>query len=31
VYTTGNDLGDNHVFVPIEAFRAVFRPGKKLT
>ncbi|HXG03941.1 MAG TPA: hypothetical protein VNO23_11095 [Candidatus Binatia bacterium] len=31
MYTTGNDLGDNHVFVPIEAFRAVFRPGKKLT
>jgi putative ABC transport system permease protein len=31
VYTTGNDFGDNHVFVPIEAFRDAFRPGKKLT
>lgn len=31
VYTTANDFGDNHVFVPIEAFRAAFRPGKKLT
>jgi len=31
VYTTANDFGDNHVFVPIEAFRDVFRPGKKLT
>jgi ABC-type antimicrobial peptide transport system permease subunit len=31
IYTTANDFGDNHVFVPIEAFRAAFRPGKKLT
>jgi ABC-type antimicrobial peptide transport system permease subunit len=31
VYTTANDFGDNHVFVPIEAFRDAFRPGKKLT
>lgn len=31
VYTTGNDFGDNHVFIPIEAFRAVYRPGKKLS
>jgi cell division protein FtsX len=31
VYSTGNDFGDNHVFAPIEAFRAVFKPGKKLT
>ncbi len=30
VYTTANDFGDNHVFVPIEAFRAAFRSGKKL-
>lgn len=30
VYTTANDFGDNHVFVPIEAFRAAFKPGKKL-
>src|SRR5260370_4450740 len=31
IYTTENDFGDNHVFVPIEAFRAVFKPGRKLT
>lgn len=31
VYTTDNDFGDNHVFVPIEAFRAAFKPGRKLT
>jgi hypothetical protein len=31
VYTTANDFGDNHVFVPIEAFRDAFKPGKKLT
>jgi len=31
VYTTANDFGDNHVFVPIEAFRDVFKPGRKLT
>jgi len=31
VYSTGNDFGDNHVFVPIEVFRAVFNPGKKLS
>lgn len=31
VYATGNDFGDNHVFVPIEPFRAVFRPGNKLS
>jgi ABC-type antimicrobial peptide transport system permease subunit len=31
VYATGNDFGDNHVFVPIEAFRAVYRPGTKLS
>jgi ABC-type antimicrobial peptide transport system permease subunit len=31
VYTTANDFGDNHVFVPIEAFREIFRPGKQLT
>jgi hypothetical protein len=30
VYTTANDFGDNHVFVPIEMFRAAFRSGKKL-
>ncbi len=31
IYTTENDFGDNHVFVPIEAFRVVFKPGRKLT
>lgn len=31
VYTTANEFGDNHVFVPIEAFRDAFKPGKKLT
>ncbi len=31
VYTTDNDFGDNHVFVPIEAFRTAFKPGRKLT
>src|SRR5437899_2726389 len=30
VYTTANDFGDNHVFVPIGAFRGVFKPGRKL-
>jgi len=31
IYTTENDFGDNHVFIPIEAFRATFMPGRKLT
>jgi hypothetical protein len=31
IYTTANDFGDNHVFIPIEAFRATFNPGKKLS
>jgi ABC-type antimicrobial peptide transport system permease subunit len=31
IYTTENDFGDNHVFAPIEAFREVFKPGRKLT
>lgn len=31
VYTTANDFGDNHVFVPINAFRAAFNPGKRLS
>lgn len=31
IYTTGNDFGDNHVFVPIEPFRRTFHPGKKLS
>jgi hypothetical protein len=31
IYSTGNDFGDNHVFVPIELFRDAFSPGKKLS
>lgn len=31
VYSTGNDFGDNHVFVPLETFRNIFRPGPKLS
>ena len=31
LYTTANDFGDNHVFVPINAFRAAFNPGKRLS
>ncbi len=31
IYTTANDFGDNHVFVPIGAFRAAFNPGKRLS
>jgi ABC-type antimicrobial peptide transport system permease subunit len=30
-YTTANDFGDNHVFIPINAFRAIFHPGRKLS
>ena len=30
VHTTENDFGDNHVFIPLEAFRQTFHPGKKL-
>jgi putative ABC transport system permease protein len=31
IYTTANDFGDNHVFIPINAFRATFHPGRKLS
>lgn len=31
IYSTGNDFGDNHVFIPIETFRRIFRPGGKLS
>lgn len=31
VYSTGNDFGDNHVFIPLETFRGVFKPGDKLS
>jgi putative ABC transport system permease protein len=30
VYTTENDFGDNHVFIPLAAFRGTFHAGKKL-
>lgn len=31
IYSTGNDFGDNHVFLPLETFRRVFKPGDKLS
>ena len=31
IYSTANDFGDNHVFVPLRAFRQVYNPGKKLS
>ncbi len=31
VYATGNDFGDNHVFVPLKTFRRIFKPGDKLS
>lgn len=31
IYSTGNDFGDNHVFVPLETFRRIFKPGDKLS
>ena len=31
IYATGNDFGDNHVFVPLESFRRIFKPGDKLS
>lgn len=31
IYTTANDFGDNHVFMPINTFRAIYKPGKKLS
>lgn len=31
IYSTGNDFGDNHVFVPIETFRRILKPGGKLS
>ncbi len=29
IYTTDNDFGDNHAFIPLAAFRETFHPGKK--
>jgi putative ABC transport system permease protein len=31
LYSTGNDFGDNHVFVPLETFRRILKPGGKLS
>jgi putative ABC transport system permease protein len=31
IYTTENDFGDNHVFMPIKAFRETYNPGSKLS
>lgn len=31
IYSTGNDFGDNHVFVPLETFRRILKPGAKLS
>jgi putative ABC transport system permease protein len=31
IYATGNDFGDNHVFVPRETFRRIYNPGGKLS
>ena len=31
IYETGNDFGDNHVFIPLETFRRIFNPGGKLS
>lgn len=31
VCATGNDFGDNHVFIPLETFRRIFMPGNKLS
>jgi putative ABC transport system permease protein len=31
IYGTGNDFGDNHVFLPLETFRRIYNPGNKLS
>lgn len=31
IYAIGNDFGSNHVFVPIETFHRIFKPGEKLS
>jgi putative ABC transport system permease protein len=31
IYATGNDFGDNHLFVPLETFRRIYNPGGKLS
>lgn len=31
VYESGNDLSDNHVFIPLQSFRRVFNSGDRLS
>ncbi|GAC1405641.1 MAG: hypothetical protein NVSMB6_00560 [Burkholderiaceae bacterium] len=31
IYTTANDFGDNHVFMPLKVFRETYHPGEKLS
>jgi putative ABC transport system permease protein len=31
IYATGNDFGDNHVFILLETFRRIYKPGAKLS
>jgi putative ABC transport system permease protein len=31
VYTTENDFGDNHAFIPLAAFRQTYNPGPRLS
>ncbi len=31
IYATGNDFGDNHVFISLDVFRRTFQPGDKLS
>ena len=31
IYETGNDSGDNHVFLPIESLRQLFNPGNNVS
>ncbi len=31
IYSTDNDFGDNHVFVSLETFRRILKPGDKLS
>lgn len=31
IYATGNDLSENHAFIPISIFRQLFNPGNRLS
>lgn len=31
IYETGNDLSENHAFIPISSFRQLFNPGNRLS